>query len=217
MTDPTAPGHSDLSFDRAIPISGAAVAGRDATVQCSLCQRPITASYHTVNDAAVCDSCRSTITALTAPVKEPGPLALALLFGFGASLVGAVIYWAVIRFFSLEIGIVAVLNGWMIGKAMRTGAGGRGGRVLQVAAALLTYASVAMAYLPFALGTGGSIGLGSLIPALALPVYVILGSLPGGLISALIIGFGMMQAWQLTGTPAMDIQGPFRVGTAPTV
>lgn len=215
MTDPTASGHDELSFDRAIPISGAA--GRDAMVQCSVCQRVIAASYHTVNAAPVCDSCRTTITALTAPVREPGPIALALLLGFGASLVGAVIYWAVIRFFSLEIGIVAVLNGWMVGKAMRTGAGGRGGRVLQVAAAMLTYVSVAMAYLPFALSDGGSIGLAALIPALALPIYVIIGSLPGGLISALIIGFGMVQAWQLTGTPAMDIQGPFRVGTAPAV
>ena len=155
------------------------------------------------------------LTAIGAPVREPLPIAKALILGFGAALVGAVIYWAVIRFFRLEIGIVAVLNGWMVGKAMRIGSGGRGGRVLQVAAALLTYLSVGMAYVPLALSAGAAINLATLLSAALLPVYVVLGSLPGGLISALIIGFGMVQAWQLTGTPALDIQGPFRVGNAP--
>lgn len=212
MTDQPTSRHDDLSFDRAIPVSGTANAGA-AAVQCSVCKRAITESYHTVNGAAVCDGCRMVLTGLTAPVQQPVLLVKALVLGVGASLAGAFVYWAVIRFFSLEIGIVAVLNGWMVGKAVRAGADGRGGRVLQIAAALLTYASVAMAYLPFALSDGGGLGIGMLLPALALPVMVILGSLPGGLISALIIGFGMLQAWQLTGIPAIDIQGPFRVGS----
>jgi hypothetical protein len=214
MPEPTVPEH-DLSFDRVIPANGATAAA--GTVQCSVCHRAITANYHTVNGAPVCESCRTILSTVSAPVREPVALAKALLLGFGAALVGAVIYWAVIRFFSLEIGIVAVLNGWMVGKAMRIGSGGRGGRVLQVAAALLTYLSVGMAYVPLALGAGASFNLATLLSAGLLPVYVILGSMPGGLISALIIGFGMMQAWQLTGTPALDIQGPFRVGSAPAV
>ena len=215
MTDQPVSGHDDLRFDRAIPITGAAGPGGEASVKCSVCHRAITASYHTVNGAPACESCRTILAAVSAPVREPLPIAKALLLGFGAALVGAVIYWAVIRFFSLEIGIVALLNGWMVGRAMRIGTGGRGGRMLQVAAALLTYLSVGMAYVPLALQAGASIGLSTLLSAALLPVYVILRSLPGGLISALIIGFGMMQAWQLTGTPALDIQGPFRVGSAP--
>lgn len=216
MTDQPGSGPDDLSFDRALPVTGATGATGVAGVQCSLCHRPITASYHTVNGAPACESCRTILSAIGAPVREPLPIAKALVLGFGAALVGAVIYWAVIRFFRLEIGIVAVLNGWMVGKAMRIGSGGRGGRVLQVAAALLTYLSVGMAYVPLALQAGASIGLPTLLSAALLPVYVILGSMPGGLISALIIGFGMVQAWQLTGTPALDIQGPFRVGNAPS-
>lgn len=217
MTDESSSDRDNLNFDRAIPLSGAPAAGVGASVQCSVCHRAITASYHTVNGAAVCESCSSTLAAVSAPVREPVAIVKALVFGFGAALVGAAIYWAVIRFFSLEIGIVAVLNGWMVGKAMRRGTGGRGGRVLQVAAALLTYLSVGMAYVPLALQAGASIGLATLLSAGLLPVYVILGSLPGGLISALIIGFGMTHAWQLTGTPTLDIQGPFRVGNAPAV
>lgn len=215
MPDQPVSSPDDLSFDRAVPASGATAATGAAAVQCAVCHRTITGSYHTVNGTPTCESCRTVLSAISAPVREPLPLAKALVLGFGAALVGAVIYWAVIRFFQLEIGIVAVLNGWMVGKAMRVGSGGRGGRVLQVAAALLTYLSVGMAYVPLALSAGAAIGLATLLSAALLPIYVVLGSLPGGLISALIIGFGMVQAWQLTGTPALDIQGPFRVGNAP--
>jgi hypothetical protein len=48
----------------------------------------------------------------------------------------------------------------------------------------------------------------------ALPVLVAVGSLPGGLLSAAIIGFGMHQAWRMTAAPHLTITGPFRVGAA---
>ena len=50
--------------------------------------------------------------------------------------------------------------------------------------------------------------------SLALPVLVVFGSLPGGLLSALIIGIGMKQAWQMTAVPPLQISGPYRI--APT-
>ena len=39
-------------------------------------------------------------------------------------------------------------------------------------------------------------------------------SLPGGLLSALIIGIGMRQAWQMTAVPPLQISGPYRIATA---
>jgi len=50
--------------------------------------------------------------------------------------------------------------------------------------------------------------------SLALPVLVVFGSLPGGLLSALIIGIGMRQAWQMTGVPPLQISGPYRIAAA---
>ena len=50
--------------------------------------------------------------------------------------------------------------------------------------------------------------------SLALPALVVFGSLPGGLLSALIIGIGMRQAWQMTGVPPMQISGPYRIAAA---
>ena len=48
---------------------------------------------------------------------------------------------------------------------------------------------------------------------LALPVIVVFSSLPGGLISAAIIVFGMLQAWRMTMAPVLNVTGPYRVGT----
>jgi hypothetical protein len=47
---------------------------------------------------------------------------------------------------------------------------------------------------------------------LALPIMVVVGSLPGGLISGAIIAFGMMQAWKMTMAPVLSVTGPYRVG-----
>jgi hypothetical protein len=47
---------------------------------------------------------------------------------------------------------------------------------------------------------------------LILPIMVIFGSLPGGLISGAIIVFGMLQAWKMTMAPVLNVSGPYRVG-----
>jgi hypothetical protein len=40
---------------------------------------------------------------------------------------------------------------------------------------------------------------------------VVIGSLPGGLLSAAIIAFGMLQAWRMTGAPQLVVTGPYRI------
>ena len=49
----------------------------------------------------------------------------------------------------------------------------------------------------------------------ALPVLVAIGSLPSGLISAVIISFGIWQAWKMTAKPIIKVLGPYRVGVRP--
>jgi hypothetical protein len=48
-----------------------------------------------------------------------------------------------------------------------------------------------------------------------LPVLAVVSSLPGGLISAAIIAFGMQQAWRMTGVAALQISGPYRIAATP--
>ena len=210
MTGPSSSeGSDDLNFDRAEAGSGT---GTAAANECANCGKPLGETYYTVNGAAICPSCRGRLESATAPVRSPATLAKAIVYGIGASVVGAIIYYAVMRYLSLEIGLVAILTGWMVGKAMSRATAGRGGRLMQVSAGALTYVSVAMAYFPFALQQTEASNQGVLaFFALALPILVIAGSMPGGLISAAIIGFGMMQAWQLTAAPRLVFEGPFRL------
>ena len=69
---------------------------------------------------------------------------------------------------------------------------------------------------PPAVGLG--IGLALLAGfSFALPVLAVIGSLPGGIISAAIIVFGMQQAWRMTAAPRLVITGPYRIAAASPV
>jgi len=54
-----------------------------------------------------------------------------------------------------------------------------------------------------------------LLLVFALPVTAIVGTMPSGLISALIIFFGLRQAWRMTAVPELNITGPYKVGMGP--
>ena len=60
------------------------------------------------------------------------------------------------------------------------------------------------------------LALGGLVLfAFVLPVLSVFGSMPMGLISALIIFIGLRQACNMTSRPALAISGPYKVGTGP--
>ena len=245
--------HDALQFDRAVAAAGAAPAASTAaptekpTVACAACRAAIDTEYFDVNGKAVCRRCRSLVESAAETPRGMVPLFTAAAYGLGAGIAGAIVYYAVIAIANLEIGIVAILIGYMVGYAVRKGAGGRGGLRFQVLAVCLTYGSIALAYTPLAIkgataarsaksasGTtanaagnadedtrarpdsrGFALGLVVLAGFVAaLPILVIVGSLPSGLISALIIFIGMRQAWRMTGAPSLLILGPYRVGAA---
>src|SRR5581483_6190409 len=92
-----------------------APAGEPGAVPCASCGAPIRTFYFTINDATVCDRCRAAIEEHAEPPTGWRPFARASLFGFGAGLVGAAIYCAVLVIAHLEIGIVAILIGYLVG------------------------------------------------------------------------------------------------------
>ncbi|HET9453305.1 MAG TPA: hypothetical protein VFO66_03385 [Gemmatimonadaceae bacterium] len=251
------PGAGDaLQFDRAVPATGADVPRASAhVVQCASCSAALAQQYFDAGGTPVCAACKATLEQQAAPLREWKPMLRAILFGLGASIVGAGLYYGVIAITDFEIGLIAIATGYMVGWAVRRGARGRGGRRLQIVAVALTYASVAMAYTPLALfGPGeetveevsadtaytvaltgapaaeasevadpeasdptlldaaGAIGI-VLGFVLVLPLLVVFGTMPTGLISAAIIGFGMHQAWRMTGADALVVSGPYAVGT----
>jgi hypothetical protein len=78
-------------------------------------------------------------------------LATAILYGAGAALAGCIIYAAVAVLLNIEIGIVAIAVGYMVGKAVRAGSRGLGGRPQQILAVLLTYFSITTSYVSVAI------------------------------------------------------------------
>jgi len=235
-----------IQFDTALPPAGEAVGDASgAGAACAMCSRAIGEQYFDVNGQSVCATCREQLAAHAEIPRGAGVIGKALLFGGGAAVLGALLYYAVIAITNFEIGLVAIAIGYMVGYAMRMATGGRGGRRFQIIAVILTYWAVGLAYVPLALGgaregqektqqsvTGGEgsreaaaaagtrrVLLGVALLAgltFVLPVLVIAGSLPGGLISAAIIAFGMQQAWRMTAAPRFEISGPYRVGASPS-
>lgn len=208
-------GAADLQFDKFVP-QGAATA--DA-LNCAYCNRPLGVEYYDVSGKSTCASCRGQIEALIETPRGSRPFLMALLFGAGAAIAGAILYYAVIAITKWEIGIVAIVIGYMVGYAVRKGAGGRGGRRFQVLAVVLTYLAVGLAYAPLVASALLDASLLKIILVawfvVALPVIVVANGLPASLISAAIIFFSLQQAWRMTGAPRLRITGPYRVGAPP--
>ncbi len=70
-----------------------------------------------------------------------------VIFGVGAALAGCLLN-AIVLSMGVQIGIVALAVGWMVGKAIRHGSYGIGGRKQQVLAVALTYLAISMSVLP---------------------------------------------------------------------
>jgi len=147
MSDPDAPGGDPgLQFDRAV--SSRPSAPVDApSVTCVACHSSIVDEYYDVNGQAVCARCRTAVEAATETPAGMGPFATAAVFGFFAAVAGAIIYYVILAYANLEIGIIAILIGYMVGYSVRKGARG-GGLRFQILAAFLTYTAVALAYTP---------------------------------------------------------------------
>jgi hypothetical protein len=254
-------GAGELQFEHVKPLTTPSVTGAAAKgVTCVGCERPLDRDYFDVNGQVTCQTCSEAFARHAETPRGPGALGRAGLFGFVAALLGAALYFAVIAITHLEVGLVAIAIGYMVGYAVRRGTHGRGGRRFQILALVLTYWSVGLAYSSLAIQelvasqdgtasaaasiapgpgepsaatpapaprpTGADTGaddagdgrlwfgvLQLLAFTLAFPVMVVAGSLPGSLISAAIIAFGMRQAWQMTGAPRFEISGPYRIGS----
>jgi hypothetical protein len=235
-------------------------------VKCAVCQRSISDKYFDINGQPACDRCRLQVARQAETPTGFAAFAKAAVFGLGAAILGAIVYYAVIAITEFEIGLVAIAIGFMVGFAVRKATEDRGGLRYQVLAMVLTYWAVGLAYTPFVFsdneqGTppaqiepasstgaaapepvadavpatlesdlavdstsadtprdamGMAIGLALLfVLTWALPVLSVVSSMPGGLISAAIILFGMQQAWRMTAAPNVVITGPFRIAPRP--
>ena len=134
----------DLQFDKA-EFAGP---GAETPAVCFACQEALTAPYFQVNGEPFCETC--THGAQQALGGTPGPdgFAKAIVGGIGGGIAGAMLYYLVLALSGYEVGLVAIAVGFLVGKGVRWGTGGRGGRVYQVMAVGLTYIAIVSTYVP---------------------------------------------------------------------
>lgn len=202
----------DLQFDTAEPTAAVSVPART----CIGCKRPITDTYYAVRGNAICPSCRAALVA-PLPGSEAGRVLKAIVTGVGAGLLGAAIWYAIRRFAHLQLGLVAVMVGFMVGNAVRKASGNRGGVGYQVLAVALTYLCVAANWLPDILEIFAGRFHKNAIGLEIVKVTMAVLSLPVLLcktdpILLLIIGFAFYQAWKLNKPRSLSITGPYQVG-----
>jgi hypothetical protein len=233
-----------LQFDAAVHADPSAEATR-----CANCRSPIVDRYFAAGGAILCASCKSALERTLSAPATAGGMVRAVLFGLVAAVIGAAIYLGVLAT-GWEIALVAILVGWIVGWAVRRGAG-TGGRRFQLLAVALTYLAIATAYAPVMLSmstdktstasdstsrshaaaaasttattahtvpdehTGfGMSAFYILVAVVASPVVVIAKNFPSSILTLIIIGVGLRQAWRMNARVSIAISGPHQLGAA---
>ena len=120
-----------------------------AAVVCRSCNRPIHDVYYEIGSILLCDGCRQGVEARFRGGSGGLRFLKAATLGLFAAIVGAVILYAFSAITRSSVGIVSILVGYLVGRAVSRGAEHRGGFVYQALAVFLTYSAVAWSFLPF--------------------------------------------------------------------
>jgi hypothetical protein len=113
-------------------------------------------------------------------------------------------------------GIISIAIGWLVGKAVRHGSDGRGGRRYQLLAAFLAYTSICGAYAADIWNHLGTPDFGQIIHLLVMAYALpFLGGFQN-IVGLLIIAFGVWQAWAMNRPLVIEVTGPHPIGGSPS-
>src|SRR5262245_208475 len=114
MSTEDAPNASDtLQFDRVEPTAAAGSAPVQPGVTCGSCRKTIRTRSFSIRETPLCEPCKATFEAAQSASRSWRTFGRAALFGVGAAIAGAVLYYAVIAITRFEIGLVAIAIGYM--------------------------------------------------------------------------------------------------------
>jgi hypothetical protein len=122
--------------------------GQSPAAACRVCASELRQNYYTINGQPVCGMCCNRVrqqaergSSLTRGLRAVGA-------GTGAAIAGAILYYAILAITGYEFGLIAIVVGLMVGKAVNWGGDGRGGWRYQAIAIGLTYLAIVTAYVP---------------------------------------------------------------------
>ena len=189
----------------------------DPRPKCGACKSVIENSYYHLAGSVICPACAELVRARQGrPDRES--VIRGLVFGLGAAALCSAGYAVITMVTGLELALVSIAVGYLVGRAIRIGSGGLGGRRLQIAAVALTYLAITMSYLPLIIR---QLKVPAAKMVFALPVLtgvaflsplLNLSSGVSGILGILIILFGLMQAWRQTARDERLLTGPYAVG-----
>lgn len=114
---------------------------------CKSCNQQAVGSYYRINGALACERCKGQLEA-ELPKDSHAAFVRGLIFGVSGAILGLILYSAFGIITGLEIGYISLAVGYIVGKAVRMGSRGIGGRRYQVVAVVLTYAAVSLSAIP---------------------------------------------------------------------
>jgi hypothetical protein len=132
----------DLQFERA-QFDGAPI-----KAACLLCDEPLFGAYFEVNGQTVCEKCTFKLKEAENEGSGSGRALRAAGAGLGAAFAGCVLYWAILAMSGYEFALIAIVVGFLVGKAVHWGSRGKGGWRYQTLAVVLTYLAIVGAYIP---------------------------------------------------------------------
>jgi hypothetical protein len=138
---PNAPDASELQFDEAefaAPAAGVPI--------CAACKQKIPDQYFQINGAIHCERCSTAARAHLTGGSSLARFIKASCYGFGAAIAGFALYFGVLKLTGMEIGLISIVVGFLVGTAVRKGSGGRGGVLYQLTAIFFTYLAIAVSY-----------------------------------------------------------------------
>jgi uncharacterized membrane protein len=195
----------DLDFNRA-----------DFTTQtraanCAWCTRGFGDNCFEVQGDRICAICADRVRQAS-PRDTRATFLHSILFGSLAAALTGLVYFALFRIADgAWMAFASIGVGYVIGKAMRSGSGGAGGRRYQVMAAVLTYIAVILASSAAILGTAD-------MPIWAYPfllfapiVNLFVGRVSMGALEILFAAIGIRWAWMLMAGAPLRITGPHRL------
>jgi hypothetical protein len=200
------PAPSDpLNFEHA------EVAPDNAQMACAHCAGAIESTYYSWNAAHMCPACHAR---LTEEHRKPGSFFRAFLFGSAAAALGALLYYGIGAITGWELGLISIVVGIAVGKAVRAGAGFEAKKRYRALAIILTYMSITATYVPQVLegSEDGSVVVAAIF-SLVLP-FLMIASFEN-IMGLIILGIGIYEAWKLSAPPAVMVQGPFTLGADP--
>jgi hypothetical protein len=147
-TDLTSQPDDNLQFEQA---EYATPAKAHTGPSCSVCKRPIADVYFEAAGRVFCTDCRDRVEAKIRGGSLMARVLKALVFGTAATIVAAGLYHVFVRMTNSDWSLLSILVGFFVGRAVRLGAGNRGGVPFQLLAVFLTYSAIAAMNAPFAI------------------------------------------------------------------